>query len=71
MGVVGVPMIDGDPVQFGSEIPRDAGHQLTREGAEIAELASILRRNDEPEMMPVILAALGESEYVHRIRCRV
>ena len=62
-------MIDRDPVQFGSEIPLDIGHQFAREGAEIAELGGIFRRNDEAEMMPVILTAFGERAFIRRIRC--
>ena len=71
MWVVGIPMIDRNPIQFGSEIPRDVAQQLTREGTEIAEFGGILRRNDEAEMMPVIPATLGESALVYLVRRRV
>jgi hypothetical protein len=71
MRIVGVPMIDRDPVQFGPEIPRNIDHQFPREGAEIAEFGGIFWRNDEAEMMPVILATLRERALVHRVRRRV
>src|SRR6185369_3815369 len=68
MRIVCVPVVDRDPVQSGSEIPRDVGHQLAREGAEIAELGGVLRRNDKSKMMPVILATLSESTLIRCIR---
>src|SRR5215207_7077417 len=68
MRIVSVPVVDRDPVQFGSEIPRDVGHQFTGKGAEVAELGGILRRNNKAKMMPVIPAALGESAFVRRLR---
>ena len=71
MRIVGVPVVDRDPVQFGSEIPRDVGHQLAGERAEIAELGGILRRNDESKMMAVVLAAFGKGAFIRRIRPRV
>jgi hypothetical protein len=71
MRIICVPMVDRDPVQSGSEIPRDIGHQFAREGAEIAEFGGVLRRNDKSKMMPVILATLGESTLIRYIRCRI
>ena len=68
MRIVGVPMIDRDPVQFGSKIPGDVGHQLACEDTEIAKLGSILGRDDEAEVMPVIPASRRERVLVHRIR---
>ena len=71
MRIVGVPVVDRDPVEFGSEISRDVGHQLAREGTEIAELGSILRRNNKSKMMPVVLAAFGKGTFIRRIRSRI
>ena len=59
--IVGVPMIDGDPVQLRSEVALDVGHELAREGAEVRQFGGVLRRNGEAEMVAVVLAALGES----------
>ena len=60
VGIVGVPVLDGPPVQAGAEILFHAGHQLAGETLEVAHLLGILGRDDEPEMMPVVLAAGGE-----------
>ena len=61
MGVVGVPMIDCDPVEPGPEIALRVLHQFAREGAKVGHLARVLRRDGEAEMMPVLFAPFGES----------
>ena len=71
MRVVGVPVVDADPVELRSEVPLGVRHQLAREGADILQFGGVFRRDDEPEMMPVILAALGEGFRVGIVRRRV
>ena len=71
MRIVGVPVVDRNPVQFGSEISRDVGHQLAGEGAEIAKLSGILRRNDKSKMMAVVPAAFGKGAFIRRVQPRV
>ena len=61
MGVVGVPMIDRDPVEPRSEVALRVPHELAREGPKVGKLARVLRRDCEPEMMPVLFAPFGES----------
>ena len=58
--VVRVPVIDGDPLEPRAEVPFHVGHELAREGLEVADLGRVLGRDDEAEMMPVVLAALRE-----------
>ena len=70
MRVVGVPVIDGDPVQSRAEIPFGSGHQIPGEGTQILEIARVLRRDDEPEMMPVVFAARRKSAPVEIIAFR-
>ena len=65
--IVGVPVIDRDPVEPRAEIALDIGHQLAREGPEVGHLRRVLGRDDEPEMVSVILAPLGEGALVGRI----
>ena len=71
MRIVGVPVVDRNPVQFGSEISRDVSHQFAGEGAEVAELGGILRRNNKSKMMPIVLAAFDKGALIRRIRPRV
>jgi hypothetical protein len=67
MGIVGIPVVDGDPIELGAEISFGVGHQLAGEGPQVLQLAGILWRHDETKMVPVIRAALGEGPIVGHI----
>src|SRR5574337_1831906 len=71
MGVIGVPVVDRYPVELRAEIFLDVSHQLASKGLEVPELGRVFRRDDEAEMMAVILAALGEGAFIRRIGGRV
>ena len=60
VGVGGVPVIDRDPVEPGPQVRLDAGHEVPRIGAQIRQLARVLGRDDEAEMVAVITRALRE-----------
>ena len=68
MGVVGVPMIHCDPVEPRSKVALHVLHELAREGSKVGHLARVLRRDREPEMMPVLFAPFGESFRVGVVR---
>ena len=59
--MLGVPMIDGDPVEPRAEVARGLIHQLAGKAPQALQLASVIRRDDKPEMMPVTFAALSKS----------
>jgi hypothetical protein len=61
VGVVGVPMTHCDPVELGAEVMLRVLHELAREGPKVGKLARVLRRDREPEMMPVLFAPFDES----------
>jgi hypothetical protein len=44
----------------GAEILLHPADEVSGEGLEVSHLGSILRPDDEPEVMPVVLAALCE-----------
>src|SRR6185312_4439870 len=69
--IVGVPAVDRDPIELGAEIPLDIEHQLARERLEVAELGAVFRRDDEAEMMAVILAAFGEGAFIRCVGGRI
>src|SRR3546814_9076566 len=69
--LVGVPMIDGDPVEPGAEIARHVVHQFAGERLEVGHLACVLGRDDEAEMMPVVLAALREGIAIGVVRAGI
>ena len=64
MRVVGVPVIDCEPIEPGPEVALDVLHQLAREGAQAFQVCRILGRDDEAEMVPVLLAALCEGAFI-------
>lgn len=64
MGMLGIPVVDGDPVEPRAEITRGLIHQLTGKAPQAFQLSGIIRRDDEPEMMPVPVAAFRKSPAV-------
>jgi hypothetical protein len=60
MRMLSVPVIDADPIQFRAEILLHLTHEVAGEGLEVRYLDRILGRDDEPEMMPVVLTPLRE-----------
>ena len=70
--IVGVPVIDRDPVEPGAEILFHVGHQFAGEGPDIGKFGCVLGRDDEAEVMAIIGAAFGKGiaiDWDHR-RCR-
>ena len=65
--VLGIPVPDRDPVEPGAEIVRGARHQLARECLQVGELARVVGRDDEAEMVTVAVAALDERASVRRL----
>jgi hypothetical protein len=64
VGMLCIPVIDGDPVEAGAQIAFGFGHEVAREGFDIGKFSGILGRNDEAEMMPVLLAPLCKSPMI-------
>ena len=60
MRMLGVPVIDRHPVEPGAEIFFHLPDEIAGEGSEVGHLQRVVGRDDEAEMMPVVLAALGE-----------
>ena len=52
--IVGVPVIDRDPVKLGPEVALHLSDEVAGEGLEVGHLGGVLRRDDEAEMMPII-----------------
>jgi hypothetical protein len=64
MRVVGVPVIDSNPVKFGSKIPLHIHHQLPRESTQVVHLSRVLRRNDEAEVVTIFLTSPSEGTLI-------
>ncbi len=58
--VVGVPVVDGYPIEPRSQVRRDSVHQVPGEGAQVIERVSVLGRDDKAELMAIIAAARFE-----------
>jgi hypothetical protein len=57
VGMLGVPMIDGDPFEARAEIAFGIGHEVACGGFDIGEFSRI-RRDNEPEMVAILRAPL-------------
>ena len=68
--VVGVPVIHRHPLQPRTKISLHAVHQVPCVGAQVFQLRTVLGRDDEAEMVPVIGAAFLEGVEVGGIRLR-
>ncbi len=60
-------MIDRDPVETRAQIGFHLLGKVAGELFKIGQFACVLGRDDEPEMVPVVLAPVGESEIVRAI----
>jgi hypothetical protein len=60
VGMLGVPVIDGDPVEAGAQFAFGVNHEIGREGFDVGEFVGIFGRDNEPEMMPVLRTPLSE-----------
>ncbi|MCP1896740.1 hypothetical protein J2R70_009669 [Bradyrhizobium japonicum] len=57
-------MIDSNPIEPRAEINLHLLGEVAGESPEVGHLAGILRRDDEPKMMPVVLASFSESRAI-------
>jgi hypothetical protein len=70
MRVVGIPVVNGHPVQPGFQVGGHALHELARVTAKVFQFPGILHRNDEAELVPVALTAFLEGLEVDRVGLR-
>src|SRR5664279_1372967 len=61
MRVLRIPVIDSGPIEPRAKVALGVGHQVAREGFDIREFHGVIRRNNEPEMMPIVVASLSKS----------
>lgn len=60
MGMLGVPVVDRDPIEAGVEILFHLRDEITGEGPEIGHVDGIVGRDDESEMVAIVLTPLRE-----------
>ena len=64
MRIVGIPVVDGDPLELRAQVPFHLSHQLTGKYPQFANVLRILGRDDEPKLVAIIPPALLELESV-------
>ena len=69
--MLGVPVIDRDPVELRGEIALGLGHQNARECLKVREFGGVVGRDDEAKVVAITVAAFGEGMGVRRIQLRV
>lgn len=57
VGMTGVEMVDRNPVQLGAEVPLHLLHEIADDRFEVSQPLAVLSRDDEAELMRVILRA--------------
>jgi hypothetical protein len=65
--IVGVPVIDRDPIEARPEIALHLGHEVAGERLEVGHFSGILRRDDEAEVMPIVMAAAREGRRIEPV----
>lgn len=72
MGMAGVVVIDGDPIEFRAEVCFHLFHEIAGVGREVRQLRAVLGRDDEPELVAVVLAPIKEGIAIGAILgCRI
>jgi hypothetical protein len=64
VGAFGIPMVDRDPVEPLTKVARGLIHELAGKVQHTSELARLIRRDNEPEILPVVFAAPGKGPAV-------
>ena len=62
--VVGVPMVDRDPLQPRPEVALHPAHEMAGEAPQVVQLDAVFGRDDEAELMAIAVAALLERFHV-------
>jgi len=56
----GVVVLGGDPFNARAEIKLDVSYEVAGVALQVVDLAAVLRRNNDPKMVAIVLAALNE-----------
>src|SRR3546814_1338356 len=60
MGVAGVVVIDRDPIEFRAKVDFDPAHKVAGVRRQVGQVSAVFRRDDEPELVAIVLAAIKE-----------
>jgi hypothetical protein len=62
--MTGVEMVDGNPIEFGPKIGLHLAHHISGKAPQISEAVAAFGRDDEPEGVTVLGAALDKGAAV-------
>lgn len=60
VGVAGIEVIGGDPIEPGSEIGFHLPHQVADERFEVGDFGRVLRRHDETKLVAVAFGSISK-----------
>ena len=60
MGMAGVVVIDRNPIEFRAKVGFHLAHEVAGIGCQVRQVRAVLRRDDESELVAILLAALKE-----------
>ncbi|WP_246721879.1 hypothetical protein [Methylosinus sp. H3A] len=64
VGMAGVVMVDGNPVEARVEVLLHLPHKVAGEASQVGHVAGVLRRDDETELMTIVASALDKGAAV-------
>ncbi|MAN88743.1 MAG: hypothetical protein CL555_18655 [Algoriphagus sp.] len=67
MGMAGVVVIDRHPIELGAEVGFHPAHEVAGIGRKVRQLRAVVGRDDEPELVAVILAAFQEGVAIRAV----
>ena len=67
--IVSVPVIDCDPVEPGPDIALHLRREVAGERLEVGQFGCVLRRDDEAEVMPIVMAAPRKGRGIGPVLC--
>src|SRR5216683_6530006 len=60
MRMAGIKMVHGHPIELRSQVTFEFAHEVAGEAGEVAELRTVLRRDDDAKLVAVVLSAIEE-----------
>src|SRR5260370_14010065 len=60
MRMAGIKMVHRDPIELRSQVTFEFAHEVAGEAREITEAHTVLRRDDDAKLVPVVLTAIEE-----------
>src|SRR5882672_6524939 len=60
MGMAGIKMVHRDPIELRSQVTFEFAHEVAGEAREITEAHTVLRRDDDAELVAIVLATIEE-----------